>query len=52
MIIQVVMSLMLSHAAGHINNLFNTTFWALVDKGGISAKEAEEELKVMLATRP
>ena len=43
------MNITLSHMAGHINNLFNTTFWALVEKGGISAKEAEEELKVWLA---
>ncbi|KAI9870958.1 MAG: tRNA-His guanylyltransferase [Pleopsidium flavum] len=29
----------------HVNNLYNTTFWAMVLKGGMSATEAEEELK-------
>ena len=33
----------------HINNLYNTTFWALVDKGGLSATEAEERLKGTVA---
>ncbi len=33
---------------GHINNLYNTTFWALVEKGGIEATKAEAELKVGL----
>ncbi|KAI9771074.1 MAG: tRNA-His guanylyltransferase [Geoglossum simile] len=28
----------------HINNLYNTVFWALVQQGGLSAKEAEKEL--------
>ncbi|CAI6339880.1 unnamed protein product [Periconia digitata] len=28
----------------HINNLFNTTFWALVQKGGMERRAAEEEL--------
>lgn len=31
---------------GHINNLYNTTFWALIQQGGMSAKEAEKELAV------
>jgi tRNA(His) guanylyltransferase len=31
--------------AGHINNLYNTTFWAMVQKGGLNATAAEEELK-------
>lgn len=31
---------------GHINNLYNTTFWAMVQKGGISNTDAELELKV------
>ena len=31
---------------GHINNLYNTTFWALVQKGGMGATEVEAELKV------
>ncbi|XP_069755142.1 probable tRNA(His) guanylyltransferase isoform X2 [Narcine bancroftii] len=30
----------------HINNLYNTTFWALVQQGGLSNREAEEKLKV------
>ena len=29
----------------HINNLFNTTFWALVQQGGMTEIEAEEHLK-------
>ncbi|KAF2017659.1 Thg1-domain-containing protein [Aaosphaeria arxii CBS 175.79] len=29
----------------HINNLYNTTFWALVNKGNMQAREAEELLK-------
>ncbi|MCJ1245984.1 tRNA-His guanylyltransferase [Trapelia coarctata] len=29
----------------HINNLYNTTFWALVDQGGLSSTQAEERLK-------
>lgn len=29
----------------HINNLYNTTFWNLVLKGGMSGTEAEERLK-------
>ncbi|KAF9902096.1 hypothetical protein BX616_002031, partial [Lobosporangium transversale] len=28
----------------HINNLFNTSFWALVEKGGLSPKAAENRL--------
>ncbi|KAH6669374.1 tRNAHis guanylyltransferas-like protein Thg1 [Halenospora varia] len=28
----------------HINNLYNTTFWALIQKGGMDAKDAEKEL--------
>ena len=32
--------------AGHINNLYNTTFWALVQKGGMDVKQAEQRLKV------
>ncbi|MCJ1296492.1 tRNA-His guanylyltransferase [Xylographa carneopallida] len=30
----------------HINNLYNTTFWALVAKGSIVPTQAEEQLKV------
>ncbi|KAL8831075.1 MAG: hypothetical protein Q9170_005455 [Blastenia crenularia] len=29
----------------HINNLYNTTFWALVQKGGMGTTQAEEALK-------
>ena len=31
---------------GHVNNLYNTTFWALVSRGGLKPTEAEEQLKV------
>jgi tRNA(His) 5'-end guanylyltransferase len=31
---------------GHINNLYNTTFWALIQQGGMDAKTAEKELAV------
>ncbi|MCJ1454116.1 tRNA-His guanylyltransferase [Mycoblastus sanguinarius] len=34
----------------HINNLYNTTFWALVQQGGIDATQAEERLKGTLAS--
>nr|POF17119.1 trna(his) guanylyltransferase [Quercus suber] len=33
----------------HINNLYNTTFWNLILKGGLSAVDAERELKGSLA---
>jgi tRNA(His) guanylyltransferase len=33
----------------HINNLYNTTFWTLIQKGGMSATEAEKELAGTLA---
>ncbi|KAL8870862.1 MAG: hypothetical protein Q9174_003191 [Haloplaca sp. 1 TL-2023] len=33
----------------HINNLYNTTFWALVQKGQMGTTEAEEMLKGTLA---
>ncbi|KAG8935310.1 tRNA-His guanylyltransferase [Tulasnella sp. 417] len=29
----------------HINNLYNTTFWALVQQGGMTTSEAHEKLK-------
>jgi tRNA(His) guanylyltransferase len=32
--------------AGHVNNLYNTTFWALIQLGGMDAKGAEKELAV------
>ena len=35
--------------SGHINNLYNTTFWALVQKAGMEARAAEEKLKVKLS---
>jgi tRNA(His) guanylyltransferase len=28
----------------HINNMYNTTFWALIQRGGMTAAEAEKEL--------
>lgn len=31
---------------GHINNLYNTTFWALIQKGGMEAPAAEKLLSV------
>lgn len=34
---------------GHINNLYNTTFWAMVLKGGLTNTAAEEELKGTVA---
>lgn len=37
--------------AGHINNLYNTTFWTMVQKGGMSNTDAELELKVTLRHR-
>lgn len=33
---------------GHVNNLYNTTFWSMVLKGGMSATDAEMGLKVQL----
>ena len=33
----------------HINNLYNTTFWTLVLKGGLSNKEAEERIRHTVA---
>ena len=35
--------------SGHINNLYNTTFWAMVQKGSMSNTEAEEALKGTVA---
>ena len=29
----------------HVNNLFNTTYWALVNQGGLTTQEAEKRLK-------
>ncbi|KAI6250929.1 tRNA(His) guanylyltransferase [Erysiphe necator] len=33
----------------HINNLYNTTFWSLIQLGGLDAKSAEKELTGTLA---
>ncbi|KAJ2591104.1 tRNA-histidine guanylyltransferase 1-like [Coemansia sp. RSA 1804] len=33
----------------HINNMYNTCFWALVDKGGLNRKEAEKRLSGTLS---
>ncbi|KAN0093622.1 tRNA guanylyltransferase [Hyaloscypha variabilis] len=33
----------------HINNLYNTAFWALIQIGGVDAKSAEKELSGSLA---
>ncbi|KAK2073876.1 hypothetical protein P8C59_008120 [Phyllachora maydis] len=33
----------------HINNLYNTAFWALIQQGGLDAKEAEKLLSGTLA---
>ncbi|KAI4263285.1 MAG: hypothetical protein L6R42_001564 [Xanthoria sp. 1 TBL-2021] len=35
----------------HINNLYNTTFWALVQKGDMGTTEAEEALKGTVASQ-
>lgn len=34
------------HLVGHVNNLYNTTFWVMVQQGGINNTDAELELKV------
>lgn len=34
------------YVLGHINNLYNTVFWTLVQKGGHTTTEAEDRLKV------
>lgn len=34
----------------HINNLYNTAFWALVQKGGMSTTDAEKTLMVKYYT--
>ena len=31
---------------GHINNLYNTCFWCLVQQSGLTTDQAEERLKV------
>ncbi|KAF2093472.1 tRNA guanylyltransferase [Rhizodiscina lignyota] len=34
----------------HINNLYNTTFWTLIQQGGMDAKDAEKELQGTLSS--
>lgn len=34
----------------HINNLYNTAFWTLVEKGGMTGTKAEERLRVSLVS--
>ena len=34
---------------GHINNLYNTTFWTLIQKGGMDGSAAEQALAVRSA---
>lgn len=41
---------MICFYAGHINNLYNTTFWAMVQQGGMSNTDAERELQVSYLT--
>lgn len=43
------MSLTILELKGHVNNLYNTTFWALVRRGEVSTTQAELELKGTLA---
>lgn len=43
-----VMGRWLLTRSGHINNLYNTAFWALIQQGGLDAKEAEKLLSVSL----
>lgn len=38
-----------ANKTGHINNLYNTTFWALVQQGGMTHTQAEEHLKGTVA---
>jgi tRNA(His) 5'-end guanylyltransferase len=40
--------MLICHELGHINNLYNTTFWALIQLGGMDGTEAEKTLKVTL----
>ncbi len=35
-----------NNRSGHVNNLYNTTFWALVNKEKIDNRDAEVRLKV------
>lgn len=40
------MSYWLTIFRGHINNLYNTTFWALIQLGGLDNREADKFLAV------
>ena len=40
------MTSLLLNITGHINNLYNTVFWAMVQQGGMATTQAEEQLKV------
>ncbi|KAK0554248.1 tRNA-His guanylyltransferase [Tilletia horrida] len=35
----------------HINNLYNTTFWALIQQGGMSEHQANEELRHTISSQ-
>jgi len=39
-----------NHDQGHINNTYNTTFWALIQHGGMNGTDAEELLKVSICS--
>lgn len=43
-IVQLVMNAANYITPGHINNLYNTTFWTLVQQGGMDARSAEQRL--------
>jgi tRNA(His) guanylyltransferase len=47
--INIVVDTDLSLVAAHINNLYNTCFWALVLKGSRSTQQAEEDLRGTMA---
>lgn len=38
-----------SSSAGHINNLYNTVFWMLVQRSGLTPMQAQERLQVRLS---
>lgn len=40
-----------SYILGHINNLYNTVFWTLIQKGGLTTTQAEDRLKVRAKQR-
>ena len=43
--------LLLLILTGHVNNLYNTCFWCLVQQSGITADQAEERLNVSKADK-